>query len=91
MTPWLCLGFYLALINLATVAAWGYDKTCAVAGARRIPESDLLLLSFLGGWPGGIAGAYFFRHKTRKTAFLIPFVVVIALHVAAICAAIILL
>ena len=91
MTLWLCLGIYLILINVATIAAWGYDKSCATAGARRIPESDLLLLSFLGGWPGGIAAAHLFRHKTRKKAFIVRFVIVVALQVVLVCAAIILL
>jgi uncharacterized membrane protein YsdA (DUF1294 family) len=45
-----------------------------------VPESSLVWLGALGGWPGGFLGMNVFRHKTAKLSFklkyalgLIPF------------------
>ena len=60
--------------------AFGLDKWRAKHGKQRISESSMALLGALGGWPGGVLGAYIFRHKTAKLTFqlkyalaLIPF------------------
>jgi uncharacterized membrane protein YsdA (DUF1294 family) len=71
-----------ALTSLVSFVTYGVDKRRASDGGRRVPERDLLLLAFLGGWPGSILAQRYFRHKTRKLKFLIPFWVVTALHVA---------
>jgi uncharacterized membrane protein YsdA (DUF1294 family) len=76
---------YLSLVAVASLVsfvAYGFDKRRAATGGRRVPERTLLLLAFLGGWPGSILAQRHFRHKTRKLEFLIPFWVVTALHVA---------
>lgn len=57
------------LWNFSVFMLMGIDKRCAVRGHRRISEKTLLLLSFLCGGIGGILGAIFFRHKTRKLKF----------------------
>ena len=72
----------VALTSLVSFATYGFDKRRAAIGGRRVPERALLLLAFLGGWPGSILAQRHFRHKTRKLKFLIPFWVVTALHVA---------
>lgn len=59
----------LAAINLLTFALFGMDKALARSGARRIRESTLLWLAFLGGTPGAYAARGLFRHKTRKQPF----------------------
>jgi len=60
---------YVVAINFAAFAAFGIDKMLAQAGKRRISESRLLGLAFLGGSPGAYAGRSMFRHKTRKQPF----------------------
>lgn len=57
------------LINLATFALMGLDKAYAKQGGWRIPEKTLLGVALLGGAVGGVAGMFFFRHKTRHWYF----------------------
>jgi len=71
----------VAVMSLASFAAYGFDKRRAATGGRRVPERTLLVLAFLGGWPGSILAQRQFRHKTRKASFLIAFWVVVVLHV----------
>ncbi|NJC33340.1 uncharacterized membrane protein YsdA (DUF1294 family) [Sphingomonas jejuensis] len=56
-------------MSVWTAAAFRRDKQNAVAGRRRIPESDLLLLAALGGMPGALIARRLYRHKTRKQPF----------------------
>ncbi len=72
----------VAVMSLVSFVAYGFDKRRAGGGGRRVPERTLLLLAFLGGWPGSVLAQRWFRHKTRKVKFLIPFWIVTALHVA---------
>ncbi|MDB5690020.1 MAG: cold-shock protein [Sphingomonas bacterium] len=60
---------WLVVVNGWTFARFGMDKQRAVAGLRRIPESDLLGLCLIGGTIGAYAGRHRFRHKTRKQPF----------------------
>ena len=60
---------YFAGVNLLTFIAFAADKRQAVRGGRRIPEADLILLSAIGGFAGGIAGMIICHHKTRKPRF----------------------
>ncbi len=59
----------LLAVNLLTVLVFWHDKRRAVAGERRVPESDLLLLALLGGSPGALLARNAFRHKTHKEPF----------------------
>jgi uncharacterized membrane protein YsdA (DUF1294 family) len=63
------LAYYFIAINFAAFGAFGIDKSLAENGARRISESTLLQLVFIGGSPGAYAGRRLFRHKTRKQPF----------------------
>lgn len=56
-------------INVLTVIRFWQDKQRAIAGLRRIPESDLLGLALIGGTPGAFLARQLFRHKTRKQPF----------------------
>jgi uncharacterized membrane protein YsdA (DUF1294 family) len=61
--------FYIPAINALTMLAFYRDKTSAIAGKRRVRESDLLALAFVGGTPGAFLARRLFRHKTRKEPF----------------------
>ena len=65
---------WAGVASLWTFLLFGFDKWRAGhSGARRIPESTLLLASALGGWPGGLLGIVLFRHKSAKPSFLFKF------------------
>ena len=80
---------YLVAINLITFVTMYVDKKKAKWGKWRIKESTLFTLVFLGGGIGGIAGMYLFRHKTKKTRFVIGFPLILITEV--ICARILLI
>jgi uncharacterized membrane protein YsdA (DUF1294 family) len=63
------LALYLCLINLATMAAFSWDKHCARNGMWRVPERTLLGMALLGGTVGAVAAQHSLRHKTRKEPF----------------------
>ncbi|KAF1997638.1 DUF1294-domain-containing protein [Amniculicola lignicola CBS 123094] len=64
---------YSFLISAVTFLFYGHDKLQAKHMNYRTPEKYLHVLAMMGGWPGALIGQHYFRHKTRKTAFLIPF------------------
>jgi uncharacterized membrane protein YsdA (DUF1294 family) len=66
--PLTCLFVYL-LMSVLCFSAYAADKSAARRGQRRTPESRLLLLGFLGGWPGALLAQQTLRHKTRKQPF----------------------
>ena len=61
-------GVYL-LASVVCFAAYAVDKRAAGTGRWRISERTLLVLGFLGGWPGAIIAQQTLRHKTRKASF----------------------
>ncbi|WP_288901664.1 DUF1294 domain-containing protein [uncultured Sneathiella sp.] len=60
---------YVSIINIVGFLAFAWDKQCAVQNSRRIPESKLLSIAFLGGTIGSISAQHLLRHKTRKQPF----------------------
>jgi uncharacterized membrane protein YsdA (DUF1294 family) len=75
------LSVYL-LMSVLCFAAYAADKSAARRGQRRTPESRLLLLGLLGGWPGALLAQQFLRHKTRKQPFRTLFWCTVALNLA---------
>lgn len=73
MNPALIFAAALACLNLATYATYARDKSAARQGRRRTPESTLLLLGLLGGWPAALLAQQRLRHKTAKTSFQVKF------------------
>ncbi|CAN5160154.1 hypothetical protein BH11PLA2_BH11PLA2_43170 [soil metagenome] len=69
-------------MSLVTFVVYGFDKKRAMNGGRRVPERTLQLLAFLGGWLGALLAQKHFRHKTKKTSFLIVFWGLFVLHIA---------
>ncbi len=65
--------YLLLIINLLTFIFFGWDKKLAIQHKRRIPESTLLGLTFMGGTGGAIVGMLIFRHKVSKKSFLLKF------------------
>jgi len=59
--------------SLITYGIYAGDKTAAQNAGRRTPETTLLLLSLVGGWPGALIAQVLLRHKTRKPSFLIGY------------------
>jgi uncharacterized membrane protein YsdA (DUF1294 family) len=60
----------LLILNAISLLSFGVDKLRSIRGGWRIPESRLLLAALLGPF-GAYAGMLLFRHKTRKTRFLL--------------------
>lgn len=76
----------LGLVNVVTFVAFALDKSAARKGARRTPESTLLLLSLLGGWPSGLVARHTLRHKTVKEPFRTSFWCAVMVSCAALAA-----
>lgn len=85
-TPLLVIAATCVVLSLVTIVVYGWDKSCAKRGARRVPEATLHLLALLGGWPGAALAQSLFRHKSQKTSFRIVFYLTVALHLAAVAA-----
>lgn len=74
----------LILVNAWTVLRFWQDKQRAIAGERRIRESDLLGLALIGGSPGALLARHLFRHKTHKEPFSTHLLLIIALQIGGI-------
>lgn len=76
LTKYLILTF-----TLITFLTFGLDKWFAKRGKRRIDESILLLLTFMGGTFGAILGMVFFKHKTSKKSFFLKVCLVVVVQI----------
>ena len=65
-----------------TCLAYGFDKLAARSKWMRVPESILLVLAFLGGTLGALAGMLMFHHKTVKESFRRKFWLVVLAQIA---------
>ncbi|MDP3894194.1 cold shock and DUF1294 domain-containing protein [Nocardioides sp.] len=57
------------VLSAVTFLMYAGDKSAAVEGGWRTPESTLHLLALVGGWPGALIARRVFRHKTIKQPF----------------------
>lgn len=71
---------YYAAVNAVLFISMALDKLFAVKDKRRIAESTLFIMSFLGGAAGGFAGMFAFHHKTKKPQFYIIYAISFVLH-----------
>lgn len=62
---------YLIFINCVTFLLFGLDKWLAMHNKWRISERKLLGFAFAGGTIGGVLGMLVFRHKIKKTSFIL--------------------
>ena len=72
----------LLVINVLAFALMGIDKLKAKAGAWRIPEKTLFLVTALFGGLGGTLGMTFFRHKTKHWYFKLGFPALLVIQIA---------
>ncbi|MCH1965827.1 DUF1294 domain-containing protein [Paeniclostridium sordellii] len=63
------LFIYFLIMSSITFFLMYIDKQRAIKKEWRIPEINLMALSFLGGSFGTYLGMYFFRHKTKHIKF----------------------
>lgn len=75
------ISVFALIMCIITFLLFGIDKRRAIRHMRRIPESTLLLCSFLVGAFGGLLAMPCFHHKTRKWKFrlLVPTFAIIQL------------
>ncbi|OOZ36099.1 DUF1294 domain-containing protein [Solemya velesiana gill symbiont] len=66
--PLVILAVYL-VVSLITFIAYALDKSAALKGNRRTPESTLHMLSLFGGLPGALIAQQKLRHKSKKQSF----------------------
>lgn len=70
------------LLSLIAFALYRADKSAAIRGAWRTPESTLQVVSLLGGWPGALIAQRVYRHKTRKQPFQMVFWIAVVANCA---------
>ena len=69
MTPLRLVLAWLVAVNVATAAAYAYDKLAAQRGRRRIRERTLWILCLAGGVGGAWLVFVGMRHKTLHRSF----------------------
>ena len=69
--------------TLTCMVAYAIDKRAARASGWRTPESSLLVLGLVGGWPGALLAQQWLRHKTGKQSFQRKFQLTVALNLGA--------
>lgn len=68
---------YLIFINVVAVVVCAIDKLSAQKGWRRVRETQLFVISFLGGALGMYATMKLIRHKTLHKRFMITLPILI--------------
>lgn len=64
----LIFAIYLGASLLAFLM-YTIDKSAAIKGTRRTPESTLHMIALIGGWPGALIAQQKLRHKSKKQSF----------------------
>ena len=82
-SPLILWGIYLACISIVAVFVTVSDKRKAKAGAWRVKEATLLLISALGGSVAMFLTMQAIRHKTKHVKFMLGIPLIIATQVAA--------
>ena len=77
----------LLVPNAVSFCLMAYDKHCARAGKRRIPEKTLFIATALFGGLGGVLGMVICRHKTKHWTFRVFFPLLLAVQTALLIAA----
>lgn len=80
--PLVVLEIY-GILSAITFANYALDKSAAQKGRWRTAESQLHLLSLIGGWPGAVLAQKVLRHKSVKKAFQSVFYATVIINCAA--------
>ena len=75
--------WYLTIINAVAIAAYGWDKLCAIRKWWRVPELTLLGIAAIGGSVGALLAMKLFHHKTLHLKFKYGVPLILVLQVAA--------
>lgn len=73
--------WWLAIINVLSVAVCIFDKLQAKRGGWRVSEKALFTVSLLGGALGMYITMRIIRHKTRHRRFMIGLPLIIVLQI----------
>jgi uncharacterized membrane protein YsdA (DUF1294 family) len=73
---------YAALINLATLLLYSYDKRVAGGNWSRAAEQTLHLLELVGGSPAAFIAQRWLRHKIIKSSYLSIYALVLLVQVS---------
>lgn len=77
---WVSKLLYYIAIGLFTAIVFCCDKRAAIKGKYRIPENQLLFLSFLGGAFGALITIFLIRHKSSKPQIYLPVFLFAGIH-----------
>jgi len=83
LTPTHLWIIYLVAISIIAVTVTVADKIKAKAGAWRVKEATLLLISAIGGSVAMLITMLLIRHKTKHAKFMIGIPLIIAVQVVA--------
>lgn len=72
---------WLIICSIFSFIQMGYDKRKAIKRQWRVPEKSLWLLALIGGAPGAFLGMIVFRHKIKKTKFVIGFTLLMVIDI----------
>ena len=68
---------YFIFINILSFLVFSFDKYRAKNNGHRIREKTLHLFSLLGGFVGAAVAMVLFRHKIKKSSFVVKEVLII--------------
>jgi len=72
MSPYLTyLFYYLIAVNLISGIMFYSDKLKAAKNQRRVPEKNLHIWEFAGGFAANLILMYTIRHKNQKASYYI--------------------
>jgi uncharacterized membrane protein YsdA (DUF1294 family)/cold shock CspA family protein len=69
------------VMSLITFALYADDKSRAKQKRWRVPESNLHLCEFMGGWLGGFVAQWKLHHKSSKRSYQVVFWVIVIIHI----------
>ena len=72
---------YFIFVNIVAFIVYSFDKFRSRVRASRVSEKNLHLLSLLGGFLGASLSMVLFRHKIKKTSFLLKHLFIILLWI----------